>query len=326
MLRPLFLALLLCAAEARAETYPLQIEHAFGVTTLTKKPERIATVNWSNHEVPLALGVVPVGFAAANFGDDDGDGVLPWVEARLAELGAPVPMLFDEGDGIDFEAVAASQPDVILAAYSGLSVQDYQTLSKIAPVVAYPEAPWATDWRDTILLNSRGMGMAAEGAALVADLETRIKAVRAKYPQFAGKTAMFVTHLSARDLSQIGFYTARDSRGRFLQDLGFAAPDLVEQAGALGAFSGQVSAERIDELASVDLFITYGKADLAAALREDILLRHLPALSKGGLVMLDNDPQGTAANPTPMSLPWVLEGYAARLAQALDGASGTGAP
>ncbi|BBI59877.1 hypothetical protein HSBAA_11830 [Vreelandella sulfidaeris] len=37
--------------------------------------------------------------------------------------------------------MAESQPDVILAAYSGLSQADYTTLSQIAPVVAYPEGP-----------------------------------------------------------------------------------------------------------------------------------------------------------------------------------------
>ena len=89
--------------------YPVTIKHAFGTTTIAKKPERVATVAWANHEVPLALGIVPVGFAAANFGDDDGDGLLPWVAKRLSELDAPKPVLFDEGDGIDFEAVAATQ-------------------------------------------------------------------------------------------------------------------------------------------------------------------------------------------------------------------------
>jgi len=153
-----------------ASAYPVTIEHALGTTTLTEKPERIATVNWANHEVPLALGVVPVGFAAANFGDDDGDGLLPWVSEKLEELGADTPVLFDEGDGIDFEAVAATRPDVILAAYSGLSQEDYDTLSQIAPVVAYPEAAWSTDWRDMIRYNAAGMGMADEGDAWIASI------------------------------------------------------------------------------------------------------------------------------------------------------------
>ena len=43
----------------RADAFPVTIEHAFGETTIESKPERIATVAWANHEVPLALGVVP---------------------------------------------------------------------------------------------------------------------------------------------------------------------------------------------------------------------------------------------------------------------------
>src|SRR5690606_23443011 len=121
-------------AMGQEPSFPVTVEHALGTTVIPARPERVATVSWANHEVPLALGVVPVGFAAANFGDDDGDGLLPWVAARLQELGAEPPALFDEGDGIDFEAVAATRPDVILAAYSGLSRADYETLSQIAPV------------------------------------------------------------------------------------------------------------------------------------------------------------------------------------------------
>ena len=53
----------------------------------SRSEKRIATVAWANHEVPLALGVVPVGMSEATWGDDDGDGVLPWVEEKLEELG-----------------------------------------------------------------------------------------------------------------------------------------------------------------------------------------------------------------------------------------------
>lgn len=159
------------------EGYPLVIEHALGTATIPAQPERIATVNWANHEVPLALGVVPVGMAAANFGDDDGDGLLPWVSEKLTELGAETPVLFDETDGIDFEAVADTNPDVILAAYSGLTQEDYDTLSEIAPTVAYPEAAWSTSWRDVIRYNAQGMGLAQEG-----DSSSPISKRRSKRP------------------------------------------------------------------------------------------------------------------------------------------------
>ena len=42
------------AASAAAEdAFPVTIEHAFGETTIESRPERIATVAWANHEVPL---------------------------------------------------------------------------------------------------------------------------------------------------------------------------------------------------------------------------------------------------------------------------------
>lgn len=312
--------LLMAPAAVRAEDYPLRIEHAFGTTILPAKPVRVATVNWANHEVALALGVVPVGFARASFGDDDGDGLLPWVKERLDALGAPTPVLFDEGDGIDFEAVAATRPDVILAAYSGLSPQDYEMLSRIAPVVAYPSAPWSTGWREMIALNSAGMGMAAEGQALIADLDGQIARVRAAHPEFAGKTAMFVTHLSPVDLSRIRFYTDNDSRVQFLHDLGFTSPALVAEASTAGLFSGEISAERIDALADVDVLVTYGGRPLLDKINTDLLLARLPAIRRGALVLLGNDPLGTAANPTPLSLPYVLEAYAEQLSAAVGAA------
>ena len=39
-------------------------------------------------------------------------------------------------------------------------------------------------------------------------------------------------------------------------------------------------------------------------------------LSPESLVLLGNNPTGTAANPTPLSIPWVLDDYVERLAEA----------
>ncbi|KJF67156.1 iron-siderophore ABC transporter substrate-binding protein [Rhizobium nepotum] len=309
------------ASADEATVYPVVIKHAFGTTTIARKPQRVATVAWANHEVPLALGIVPVGFAAANFGDDDGDGLLPWVAKRLSELGAAKPVLFDEGDGIDFEAVAATQPDVILAAYSGLSQSDYDTLSQIAPVVAYPVSPWATDWREMIRLNSAGLGMAAEGEALISRIEGEIAQVVAGHPQLKGKSAMFVTHLDATNLSVVNFYTANDSRVKFFADLGLTSPKSVVEATKPGQFAAGVSAERVDAFDDVDIVVTYGSQPLLDAMRADPLLARMPAVANEAIVMLGRDPLGTASNPTPLSISWVLKDYADFLAKAADNSS-----
>ena len=304
------------ALAAENTTYPLTIKHALGTTIIPKKPERIATVAWANHEVPLALGVIPVGFAKANFGDDDGDGLLPWVAQRLKELHADKPVLFDEGDGIDFEAVAATRPDVVLASYSGLSQADYDTLSQIAPVIAYPDAAWSTDWREMIRLNSAGMGMATEGEALIKKIEADIATTIAGHPELTNKSAMFITHLSAADLSIVNFYTTNDTRVKFFADLGLKSPKSVTEASAPGKFSGSISAERIDAFDDVDIVVTYGNQQLLAALEKNPLMTRMPAVSKGALVMLGRNPVGTAANPTPLSISWVLKDYIALLAEA----------
>jgi iron complex transport system substrate-binding protein len=301
---------------------PITIEHALGTTTIESEPERVATVAWANHEVPLALGVVPVGMAAANFGDDDGDGLLPWVSERLEELDAEVPVLFDETDGIDFEAVADTEPDVILAGYSGLTQEDYDTLSEIAPVVAYPEGPWATSWRDMIETNAAGMGMADEGEQLVASLEEEIADTVGAHPQLAGKNAMFLTHVDTTDLSEVSYYTPFDTRSAFFEDLGLATPPSVEEASTEpDQFSGTISAEQIDTLDDVEIIVTYGDQALVDALKADPLLSQMPAVANESIVLLPDTPLGTAANPTPLAISWVLEDYVAMLAAAADKAA-----
>lgn len=305
------------ADDAPEEGGTTVVEHAFGETEIPENPERIATVQWSNHEVPLALGVVPVGMAAANFGDEDGDGLLPWVEDRLEELDAEAPVLFDETDGIDFEAVADTEPDVILAGYSGLTQEDYDTLSEIAPVVAYPETAWGTTWRESIEINSAGMGMAEEGEELIADIEAEIEEIASAHPELEGTTAMFITHVDTTDLSTVNFYTANDPRTDFFLDLGLEHPEAVLEESESGEFSGSISAEQVDIFDDVELIVTYGDQELVETLQADELLSQMPAIDADAVAFLDGSSDlGTAANPTPLSISYVIEEYTDMLAEA----------
>jgi len=298
------------SAEAAADAFPITIEHAFGETTIEEQPERVASVAWANHEVPLALGVVPVGMSEATWGDDDGDGVLPWVEDTLGELGAETPVLFDETEGIDFEKVADTTPDVILAAYSGLTQEDYDTLSQIAPVVAYPETAWGTSLEDMITINSVAMGMSAEGEELVADLQQQVTEAMAERPDLEGKSVMF-TYLDPNDLSQVGFYTTHDPRAGFLEDIGLTTPPVVaEETAATDEFFVSTSAEQNDAFADVDIFITYGGDELLTHVQNDPLMKQIPAVQRGSVAMLqDSTPLAASANPSPLSIGWGIGDY-----------------
>lgn len=306
------------ASGVATESFPVTVEHAYGETVVEAAPERVATVAWANHEVPLALGVVPVGMSEAAWGDDDGDGVLPWVEERLAELDAETPVLFDESDGIDFEAVADTQPDVILAGYSGLTEEEYDTLSKIAPTVAFPDAAWATSVQDMIRVNSAAMGMAAEGEELVAELEEDARDDFAEHPQLDGAKVLF-TYIDPKDMSQIGFYTANDTRPGFLDWLGTDAPAVVA-ADTSDSFYTTISAEKADELDDVDLVVTYADdASFVDTLQADPLLSQVPAIAEGRVAVLpDSTPLAASANPSPLSVDETLEDYLALLAAAVD--------
>lgn len=304
-----------------ADAFPVTIEHAYGETTIEQQPERVATVAWANHEVPLALGVVPVGMSKATWGDDDGDGVLPWVEDQLEELGAETPVLFDETEGIDFEAVADTQPDVILAAYSGITKEEYETLSKIAPVVAYPEVAWGTSLQDMIRIESEALGLAEEGEQLVADLDAQIAESFEARPELAGKSAMFA-FIDPNDLSQIGFYTTHDTRPGFMESVGMTTPQVVEEASAeTEEFYVTRSAENPEDFADVDVFVTYGDpdGDMVEMLQSDPLLSKIPAIKKGAIAILeDSTPLAASANPSPLSIGWGIDEYFDLFAAAAD--------
>lgn len=306
-------------APAAADGFPVTIEHVFGQTVIQKKPERIASVAWANHEVPLALGVVPVGMAKVSWGDDDKDGVLPWVEDKLTELGAATPVLFDETDGIDYEAVSDTKPDVILASYSGLTKEEYDTLSKIAPVVAYPKNAWGTSVEDMITLNSTAIGLADEGAKLIEDLHAQTAAALEANSALQGKKVLFA-YIDPNDFSQVGFYTALDTRPGFLTSIGLPLPSIVEQNAASTDFYLTVSAEKADDLNDVDLIVTYGDDDSTiATLQADPLLSKIPAIAEGRVVILVNDtPLAASANPSPLSIPWGIGDYLALLAAPLS--------
>lgn len=301
--------------------FPVEIEHVYGTTTVPARPERVATVAWSNHEVPIALGIVPVGMAAASWGDDDGDGVLPWVEDALAELGAPTPVLFDETDGIDVEAVAATEPDLILATYSGLTQEEYDTLSQIAPTIAYPDVAWGTSYQDMIRLSSAALGLPEEGEALVEQLEGEVRAALDAHPALRDATVLF-SYLDPSDLSQIGFYTSHDTRPGFLAEAGLPMPQVVqEESAATDAFYVTVSAEQADRFADVDLFVTYGDpgSDIVARLQADPLLSTIPAIADGRVAVLENStPLAASANPSPLSIGWGVDDYLGLLAAPLS--------
>lgn len=305
--------------EQTVSEYPITIKHAFGETVLESKPERIATISWGNQDVPLALGVVPVGTSEANYGVTDGSGLLPWTAAKFKELGVENPVIYKDTAGLDFEAISDSQPDVILASYSGITQEEYDLLSQIAPVVAYPEFAWQTLWRDQILMDSIGMGMQAEGEALVEELEELIETKVAEYPQIEGKTAAFF-YFNEADLGKFYIYLTKDPRAAYLTDLGMLFPEsLKELSKDSDSFALEISAENVDLISDLDIIVAYGSETLVETLQADPLIGTIPAVKNGAIAVIpDGTPLAASGTPSALSIPATIDEYLSIIGEVAD--------
>ena len=142
---------------ADPDAFPVTIEHALGETTIEAEPTRVATLGWTDQDSALALGVVPVGATKITWGGNEA-GSTDWFDAALEEAGAEAPVRYDDADGAPIDEIAELAPDLILATNSGITEAEYAKLSKIAPVVAYPEAPWTTSWQTSLEMIGQALG------------------------------------------------------------------------------------------------------------------------------------------------------------------------
>lgn len=301
----------------------ISIKHVYGTTEVPADATKVATVAWANQDVLLALGIMPLGFSKQTWGVTDGSGMLPWTKEKVDELtanGAAQPKLFDDDGGVKInpQAVNATKPEVILAVYSGMSKEEYETLSKIAPTVAYPKVAWGTPWRETIAINATAVGKKTEGDTLVADLEKQVADAVAKHPQIKGKAAAFC-YTAEGDATKFGYYTTADPRTAFLSDLGMKVPASVEKTSKenASAFNVDISTENADSLNDFDLIVMYGTESDLAAMQANSLLSQVRAIKNGAVAFVgDSDPMAASTNPGPLSIPWGIEKYVGLIATA----------
>jgi len=296
-----------------AAAFPVTIEHKFGATEIPEEPERIVTVGLTDQDALLALGIVPVG-TTEWFGDYPG-AIWPWAQDELEALGGELPEVVGDAQAIQFERIAALQPDLILALFSGITEEEYELLAQIAPTAAPPGdyADYGIPWQELTRIVGRAVGQPAEAEALIEGVEEKFAQVRADHPEFQGATSIVATPYQG-----IWIYGPQDLRGRLLTQLGFELPEgITEITGA--EFGGNLSMERAD-LLDVDVIIWLDPEDAEGELGGPVY-QSLPVHTEGREVMIDsyNDPLGGATSfVSVLSLPFLLDGLVPQLADALN--------
>jgi iron complex transport system substrate-binding protein len=293
---------------AHSKAFPVSIEHKFGTTTIEEQPERVVTVGYTEQDTVLALGVKPVGTRAFMGGYDWKQ--RPWAQEAL---GGEQPDVVGV-EQINFEAVAAQRPDVIIAVNTGMTEGDYEKLSRIAPTVAQSGdyVDFGMPWDEQTTMIGRALGREAQAEMVVADVRARFARVREQHPEFEDAAAI----LAYGGPDGYGAYTSQDTRSRFLRDLGMKLPAEIDRI-AGDSFFTELSQERF-RLIDRDAVVMYGPQ---GEIEQDDVFGRLNAVKRDRVVYLDLGDQiaGALGFASPLSLPYLLDEAVPKLSAAVDG-------
>lgn len=288
------------------------IQHRYGETEVPGTAERVVTVGFTGHDAVLALGVAPV--AVREWFGEKPYATWEWAQD---ELGEAEPEVLPPTE-LDFERVAALEPDLILGVTSGMTQEEYDTLSEIAPTVAQPDeyVDFGVPWQEATRTIGRALGRESRAEEAVSEVEGRFEEVRAERPEFQDATAVVALYGENGSFSAYG---PEDTRGRFMSALGFELPEGIREL-AGDQFFAEISEERLD-LLDADVLVTIVPDGGRSALEESELYRSLAVVREGRAIVLETtDPlAGALSFGSVLSLPYLLEEMVPRLSRALRG-------
>lgn len=304
---------------SNADFEPVTISHALGEAEITEKPERVVTLGQGSAETAIALDVTPVATESYEWGADD-SGHLPWIREAVEEQGGELPELIAGGEEVSAEEIAALDPDLILAPWSGLTQDQYDQVSDIAPTIAYPEHPWTIDWQDQISTIATALGEADRTDELIDGIEDDFAAVREDHPEFADHDFAFIYNQGPSE--NMGVFLPSEQRAAMIESLGFQVAPAVEDLRddeVVGTDSAQFSLEDADRLDDVDvIFSFYSDEANREEMHDNPVYGGVTAIRDGAEVAPTDQSFVTGSSMiNPLTVPWSLERYLPMIEDAL---------
>ncbi|MFR9804650.1 iron-siderophore ABC transporter substrate-binding protein [Pseudonocardia sp. RS010] len=292
--------------------FPTTVTHEFGSTTVPAAPQRVVSLGYTDQDAILALGVVPV--AIREFTGDKPSATWEWAQD---ELQGRQPQVLPVGE-VGTETIAALRPDLIVGISAGLTREQYDTYSRIAPTIAQPAGfvDYGTPWQDATRLTGQALGRPAEAEKLVSDLEARFEQVKQEYPVLQGKTVAGVRPSTA-DTASFFVWSSQDLRARFFESLGMTVPAEFDQL-AGDSFYATISTEEIGTLDPVDALVLITASDQETRAFQDLPGYSTLAPVREGHAFTPNPEQSAALSfSSVLSLPVVLDTLPGQMAAAL---------
>lgn len=258
--------------------FPVTIPNRYGETVVEKRPARVVSIGFHEHDILLALGVRPV--ALQQWMAEYEGGVGPWAASLLGDA---KPKVFpSEATELNMGEIAKLKPDLIVGTYREVSKADYELLSKMAPTLVRPKGyvDYAVPYELETTMIGKAVGKEQKAKSLVAAAEKKFADARKAHPEFNGRTAAVAYPMENGGL---GIYNSGDPRGEFLRKIGFTVPKAVDKA-AGDKFYTELSPERLDLVGDVDvlLIVDFGLSKDLYAKNE--LFQRLDVAKRGNYV------------------------------------------
>ena len=290
------------------------IGHKYGETEVSGTPGRVVSVGFTDQDYALALGVAPV--AVREWFGERPYATWSWAQG---ELGDAEPEVLPATE-LNFEQIAGLEPDLIVGVSSGMTRQEYDTLSELAPTL--PQSGEFVDfgvpWQKQTRAIGHALGRQDRAEQLVSDVESRFTAAREEHPEFEGASGVVVGLTVEDDSYTPSPYGPQDVRGRFMSSLGFRIPEEISDL-AGDAFFAELSRERLGLIDADALVWVTVLAESFEAVRTDPLYRRLDAAREGRDVFLEETLSAALSFGSILSLPFALDELVPQLAAAVDG-------
>ncbi|WP_206488001.1 iron-siderophore ABC transporter substrate-binding protein [Rhodococcus sp. KRD162] len=276
--------------------FPRTVGHFGGSTEIPAEPKKIVVIATGQLDAALTLGVVPTGVAYGS-----GAELVPdYISFSFPQYADQMTQFVDVGNRqeVDIEAIAAIEPDLILANETG-SGDIYSTLATIAPTVLTEGT--GVNWKQDFVLLADALGRTEQARGVIDTFTSDAAALGESFAGSGAPTVSFVRFTADR----ARVFGIASFAGFIAWDAGLARPESQQFATTSQDFS-----EEEIQLANADwVFVSSqdaGADSSAASYTTNPLWTGMSAATENHIVRVDDDPWYLNAGPTAATI--VLDG------------------
>ncbi|MBN9334274.1 iron-siderophore ABC transporter substrate-binding protein [Devosia sp.] len=205
-------------SNAEDGVFPRDVTHFFGTMTVQAKPQRLVVLATGQLDQAINLGVVPVGTTINGFPD----AVPSYLADKFPQHAEAIAAIKPVGarTELDFHAIAALKPDVIVGTAAGAHGRAFNELNAIAPT--FLTEGYGYNWKQDFRLFAELLGEREKATQIMAAYHARAARMRQRLIE-AGRNGDEVS-FGRNAKKGLEIYGEKAFVGTIAWDLGLARP------------------------------------------------------------------------------------------------------